>query len=123
MKPSTQSFSLMRSAMMPTTISSVTKAPESIAALAFFPTSVPAATAARSMSPVESCGMLSLSTIFGACVPLPAPGGPNRIKMFLDLAEYLASAWLVNMLPLDLMLGSEEPLDRQGPMTVGWCAR
>ena len=43
--------------------------------------------------------------------------------MFLDLAEYLASAWLVNMLPLDLMLGSEEPLDRQGPMTVGWCAR
>ena len=54
MKPASQSFSLMRSAMMPTTISSVTSAPESIAALAFLPTSVPAATAARSMSPVES---------------------------------------------------------------------
>jgi hypothetical protein len=54
MNPWTQSSSLMRSAMMPTTISSVTSAPESIAALARMPTSVFAATAARSMSPVDS---------------------------------------------------------------------
>jgi hypothetical protein len=45
--------------------------PLSITALACFPTSVPAATAARSMSPVESWGIPSLSTILGPWVPFP----------------------------------------------------
>ena len=35
------------------------------------------------MSPVESCGTPSVSTIFGACEPFPAPGGPKRIMMSL----------------------------------------
>ena len=38
---------------------------------------IPDATAARSMSPVEICGMPSLRTRRSACVPLPAPGGPS----------------------------------------------
>jgi hypothetical protein len=29
------------------------------------------------MSPVETCGFPVNSTILAACVPLPAPGGPN----------------------------------------------
>ena len=57
MKPFLASGSPMRSAMMPTTISSETSAPDSITAFALRPIGVPAATAARSMSPVESCGM------------------------------------------------------------------
>ena len=48
-------------------------------AFAFWPTSLPAATAALNMSPVESWGAPSLSTSFGACVPLPLPGGPKRM--------------------------------------------
>lgn len=54
------------------TTSSVTRAPDAMRSLAFLPTSVPAATAALSMSPVDSWGVPHLSTIFGACVPLPA---------------------------------------------------
>ena len=50
----------------------VTRPPVSMIALACLPTSVPAATAARNMSPVDSCGMLSSETILGACVPFPA---------------------------------------------------
>mmetsp|Transcript_6531 Transcript_6531/g.20579 ORF Transcript_6531/g.20579 Transcript_6531/m.20579 type:complete len:237 (-) Transcript_6531:88-798(-) len=77
MNPWPQSASAMRSLMMPTTMSSPTRPPLSMTLLALLPTSVPAATAARSMSPVLSCGAPSLSTSLGACVPLPAPGGPK----------------------------------------------
>ena len=52
-----------------------------MAALARSPTSVLAATAARSMSPVDRCTSPSASAISGACVPLPAPGGPNSITI------------------------------------------
>src|SRR3954451_19768194 len=49
-----------------------------------FPASIPrgvfAARAARSMSPVEICGMPNFSRMKLAWVPLPAPGGPRRIK-------------------------------------------
>ena len=55
------------------------ESPRSMIALALRPTGVPAATAARSMSPVESCGMPSRSTRRTAWVPLPAPGGPSRM--------------------------------------------
>ena len=61
---------------MPTTISSDTNPPDSIAFFAAIPFGVCAATAALSMSPVakwhKQCSLL----IFGACVPLPHPGGP-----------------------------------------------
>jgi len=80
MKPCLQSSAFILSLMMPTTISSDTKPPLSITALAFSPISLPLATASLSMSPVESCGVFSLETIFGACVPLPAPGGPKRMS-------------------------------------------
>src|SRR5262245_39316704 len=39
------------------------------------------ATASRSMSPVDSCGMANTSAIRVACVPFPAPGGPNRTSL------------------------------------------
>ena len=57
MKPFFASGSAIRSAMIPMTISSETRPPASITALAFSPTGVPAATAARSMSPVDSWTM------------------------------------------------------------------
>jgi len=72
---------------MPTTMSSETRPPLSITAFARWPTSVPAATAARSMSPVLSCGVWYFSTIFGACVPFPAPGGPKRMMICLGAAS------------------------------------
>ncbi len=53
--------------------------------LASRPSGVPALTAARSMSPVEICGMPNFSLMKLAWVPLPAPGGPNRIKRIVYL--------------------------------------
>ena len=75
----------------------MTKPPDSITDLAWTPISVPAATAARSMSPVESCGMPISATIFGACEPFPDPGGPKRIMMsFFPLGGVIGrpSEWM-----------------------------
>ena len=69
----------MRSATMPTTISSETRSPRSMTSFAFRPTGEPDATAERSISPVESCGMPYRSTMRADCVPFPAPGGPSRM--------------------------------------------
>src|SRR5208283_2864521 len=44
---------------------------------------VPSLRAARKMSPVEICGIPSLSTSFLACVPLPEPGPPNSTILML----------------------------------------
>src|SRR5690606_20231132 len=63
------------------------------------PTGVCAATAARSMSPVDSWRMPCLSTSRPAWVPLPAPGGPNRIR-FIAIPRRRASA----QPPLELRL-------------------
>src|SRR5207248_10152267 len=71
----------MRSEMIPTTISSGTSPPEAMMSLAFSPTGVPAATAARSISPVESCTMPWRWTSRCAWVPLPDPGGPRSISL------------------------------------------
>src|ERR1044072_7002800 len=65
--------------MMPETIASETSPPASITALAWSPTGVPALTAARSMSPVESWTMPRSASRRLAWVPFPAPGGPNRM--------------------------------------------
>src|SRR5215210_3043731 len=86
MKPFLASGSSIRSATMPITISSETSPPLSITALARCPIGVPAATAARSMSPVESCGIPNRSTMRTAWVPFPAPGGPRRINL-IDTAS------------------------------------
>ena len=64
-----------------TTTSSGTSSPRAISSLARRPTGVPALTAARSMSPVESCTRPCVATSRCACVPLPAPGGPSRINL------------------------------------------
>ena len=61
-------------------MSSETRPPASITVLAAQPSGVPALTAARSMSPVEICGMPNRSLMNAACVPLPAPGGPSNIS-------------------------------------------
>src|SRR5690606_31564061 len=63
---------------------SETSSPRSMIALASIPIGVCAETAARSMSPVESCRIPWRSTRRAACVPLPAPGGPSRM-MFIAL--------------------------------------
>ncbi len=61
-------------------MSSETSAPLSITCFAASPSGVPALTAARSMSPVEICGMPYARVMNVAWVPLPAPGGPSRIS-------------------------------------------
>src|SRR5262245_54624898 len=61
-------------------MSSETSWPASMTFFAAMPSGVPAFTAARSISPVEICGMPNFSRMKFACVPLPAPGGPRRIK-------------------------------------------
>jgi len=43
------------------------------------PSSVPASTSSRSICPVLTCGMPKRFEMTAACVPLPLPGGPNRI--------------------------------------------
>ena len=57
MKPRLASGWSIRSDTMPTTTSSGTSSPRAMMSRAFTPIGVPAATAARNMSPVESCTM------------------------------------------------------------------
>jgi hypothetical protein len=80
-KPLAQSGCAMRSLTRPMMMSSLTRPPLSITFLAARPSGVPALTAARSMSPVEICGMPYFWQMKPACVPLPAPGAPNRISL------------------------------------------
>ncbi len=56
------------------------------------PSGVPAAFASRSMSPVEICGMPHFSQRTLACVPLPAAGGPRRIKRALVFLSVTATS-------------------------------
>src|ERR1700722_9766051 len=65
---------------MPTITSSGTSSPASMKRLAALPSSVPSATCARRMSPVEMWGSPKSSCNRSAWVPLPAPGGTSRIK-------------------------------------------
>src|SRR5258706_14081469 len=83
--PCAQSDRLRRSLTRPTMMPSETSAPESMTFFAASPSGVPAFTAARSMSPVEICGIEYESRMKQACVPLPAPGGPSRINRMFDL--------------------------------------
>ena len=54
--------------------------------LAAKPISLPEDTASLSISPVDTCGFEVKLTILLACVPLPAPGGPNNtIEPFITL--------------------------------------
>ena len=76
-KPCTASGSASRSETIATVISSGTRSPASMYALACCPSSVLPLTLARKMSPVEMAGTPSLPAMICAWVPLPAPGGPS----------------------------------------------
>jgi hypothetical protein len=80
-KPLAQSASAILSLTKLIMRSSLTKPPDAMTALAWRPKGVPALTAARSMSPVEICGIAYLLQMKEACVPLPAPGAPKRISL------------------------------------------
>ena len=62
---------------MPIITSSPTSWPASIVFLAMQPSSVPAWTASRRMSPVAIFGRPCVRANRSDCVPLPAPGGPS----------------------------------------------
>ncbi len=77
--PFSQSGSCRRASMIFMISESGTRSPRSIYPLAFLPSSVPAFTAARRISPVEICIDPSKSQRNLAIVPLPAPGAPKSI--------------------------------------------
>ena len=64
-------------------------------ALASRPTSLPEATAALSMSPVESWTSPYLAAMPLAWVPLPAPGGPSRIRFMSASSPPCSLAFLM----------------------------
>src|SRR5687768_2714376 len=66
------------SLMIPRIMSSETRSPRSIVALAARPSGVPSRTAALRTSPVAILGMPSFSASRSPWVPFPAPGGPRR---------------------------------------------
>ena len=82
-------------------------------------TSVPAATAARSMSPVESCGMLSALTILGACVPLP---GTPCVRRCCVSAPHGDLAVCAHVRPCDASLHQRRPRHRAPSLnrTLRW---
>src|SRR3972149_1033792 len=86
MQPFSQSLAWRRSRMMPSMMSSLTSCPASMIALAFLPSSVAFSAASRRMTPVEMCGTSSSAASFWACVPFPAPGGPNRMSLTMAVS-------------------------------------
>ena len=63
--------------------SSGTKLPSSIYFLANIPKAVLFLILKRNTSPVEICTKLYISFKNSACVPFPAPGGPNNTMFFI----------------------------------------
>src|SRR5271166_6010482 len=82
--PSRASPSLMRPVIIPTITASGTSSPASMYRFASLPRALPSATCLRRMSPVEMWGSAKSSRRRSACVPLPAPGGPSRIRLSSD---------------------------------------
>src|SRR4051812_30107098 len=77
--------------MTPMITSSGTSSPASMYCLAFLPSSVPLATASRRMLPVAKYGRPKSCVRRSAWVPLPAPGGPIRIRFSSDTGALAAS--------------------------------
>ena len=88
-KPLAQSAWAIRSLTKPMMMSSLTNPPESITFLAANPMGEPVFTAARSMSPVEIWGIPYFWQMKVACVPLPAPGAPNKMSLMLFSSDQL----------------------------------
>src|SRR5690606_20012861 len=84
MNPDLVSCRENRSLSMPSRMSSLTSSPRAITSLACRPSGEPAATSARSRSPVEICGTCRCSLSLAACVPLPEPGAPNNTNRIGD---------------------------------------
>src|SRR5438105_21668 len=67
------------------------------------PSGVAARTASRSSAPVEMCGIPQVRARRTACVPLPAPGGPNitrfRSSALPRLLEDLCAAECLDVRP------------------------
>ena len=59
--------------------------------LGFIPVGVPSWMAARRMLPVEIAGIPNSREMTAACVPLPAPGAPNKIS-FIETPLLLEEA-------------------------------
>src|SRR4051795_2635890 len=78
-KPSSPSSSIL-SKIMEITSSSGTSLPLSMYSLACRPRSVSCRLCSRRRSPVPMYGSPKSSVRREACVPLPAPGGPSRIR-------------------------------------------
>ena len=75
--PLPRSAACNRLRITPSTMSSDTNLPASMAFSAWTPSGVPASTAARNKSPVEMCAIANFSVIRWAWVPLPDPGAPR----------------------------------------------
>src|SRR5208282_2404308 len=82
-KPPAQSGRDSLSSTILITRSSGTSSPLSMIGRTFLPSSVPWLTASRNMSPVDRCGTPQLCATRFDWVPLPAPGGPRKIKACL----------------------------------------
>ena len=92
-KPFWQSACSRRSLTKSMMMSSPTRPPASITCLAARPIAVPAFTAARSMSPVDICGIPKRWQMKVACVPLPAPGAPRSISRIAVLGCLVVVRW------------------------------
>src|SRR3954447_18790176 len=86
-KPSSVSDSASRSRITPMMTSSGTRSPRSMYPLACLPRSVCSLTARRSMSPVATYASGKSSWRRSAWVPLPAPGGPSRMRLSSDIVR------------------------------------
>src|SRR6478735_8239672 len=80
MNPPSVSGADRRSRNMPMITSSGTRSPRAMISLATRPSSLPSRTASRSMSPVAMWGSPCSGATRAAWVPLPAPGGPMKIR-------------------------------------------
>ena len=88
-----------RSRMMPSMVRSSTSWPASITALAARPSSVPAATASRRRSPVDTCGTPRRASRRCACVPLPEPGAPSRTSLIFRVTPRAPARRAAPILP------------------------
>ena len=85
------------------------RSPASMYSLACSPSGVPSLTLARKMSPVEIFGTPRCSAMNCACVPLPAPGGPQAATSRTSARKPFVVAQL--QLALDLLHGLEADAD------------
>src|SRR4051794_10639068 len=89
--------------IMEITSSSGTRSPLSMYSLAFLPSSVSLSLCSRRRSPVPMYGSPKSSRRRAAWVPLPAPGGPRRIKLS-SLIALLQEAFVITHHQLRLEL-------------------